>query len=77
MESCPESPRYALIGYPGKHATIVAKSLLKKSNIGFVFVEAGKDTYRTKTLPAIRLIEAPGIAIADGIDEIKSWLKAS
>jgi hypothetical protein len=80
MKSCPESPRYVLIGYPGKHDTIVAKSLLKKANIDFVFIkETEEETslYCVKRFPAIRLIEAPSMAIADGINEIKSWLKAS
>ena len=79
-----ESPRYVLIGYPGQHDTIVAKSLLKKANIDYVFVivsmtENERDTYfyRIKKFPAVRLIEAPSMAIADGIEEIKSWLKAS
>jgi len=74
------SPRYVLIGYAGQHDTIVAKSLLKKANIEFVFVsESEEETcfYRIKHFPAVRLVEAPSMALADGIDEIKSWLKAS
>ena len=80
MKRCSTTPRYILIGYPGAHDTIVAKSLLKTSNIAFIFIkEAEVETalYRIKKLPAVRLVEAPSMAIADGIDEIKSWLQAS
>ena len=84
MESCSEVPRYILIGYPGEHDTIVAKSLLKNANIDFIFVketeeETEEETalYLIKKFPAVRLVKAPSMAIADGIDEIKSWLKSS
>jgi len=77
-----EAPRYVLIGYPGEHATIVAKSLLQKANIEFVFVypDVGREQvnpFFIKKFPSVRLAEATSMPIADGLDEIKAWLKAS
>lgn len=77
-----DGPRYVLIGYPGEHDTILAKSLLQKANIDFVFVYPDVEKHQTnrhfiKRFPAVRLIEATSMPIADGIDEIRAWLKAS
>lgn len=74
--------RYVLIGYPGEHDTIVAKSLMKKANIEFIFVYPDVDREDInrdfiKKFPAVRLIEATSIPIADGLQEIKAWLQAS
>lgn len=76
-------PRYALIGYPSEHETILAKSLLRNARIKYIFIYITEDDMERygagsiKKFPAIRLISNIKAPLADGLDEIKGWLLAS
>lgn len=75
-------PRLLLIGYHYNDFTNGARILLNERSIGYMFQAApagihpdGSGFLGITKVPALRKVDNPEIRIADGLDEIKQWLK--